>query len=119
MVHLRGHTQEKTYKCNQCSHAFYDSSTLKKHLRTHTGEKPYKCHICTKKFTQSGNLKRHLLVHKKYDEDIQEKIDCNSNNLLGGYQFEWSKYCEKNIVNREELKLDEYNPYNDFFSSNY
>jgi len=72
LVHLRAHTQEKTYECNMCSQAFCDSSTLKKHIRTHTGEKPYECHLCDKKFTQSGNLKRHLTVHKKYDE-IQKK----------------------------------------------
>ena len=72
LVHLRAHTQEKTYKCHLCPLAFCDSSTLKKHVRTHTGEKPYECHLCTKKFTQSGNLKRHLAVHEKYDA-IQAK----------------------------------------------
>ncbi len=37
LVHLRAHTQEKTYKCGQCDSGFCDSSTLKKHLRIHTG----------------------------------------------------------------------------------
>ena len=72
LVHLRAHTQEKTYECHLCSLAFCDSSTLKKHIRTHTGEKPYECHLCDKKFTQSGNLKRHITVHEKYDA-IQAK----------------------------------------------
>jgi hypothetical protein len=67
LVHLRVHTDEKTYKCKYCNAGFCDSSTLKKHIRTHTNEKPYKCHLCTKSFTQSGNLKRHILVHEKYD----------------------------------------------------
>ena len=67
LVHLRAHTQEKSYTCHICPQAFCDSSTLKKHIRTHTGEKPYECHLCDKKFTQSGNLKRHLTVHEKYD----------------------------------------------------
>lgn len=71
LVHLRAHTQEKTYKCNQCDNAFCDSSTLKKHMRIHTGEKPYECHICCKKFTQSGNLKRHLSVHVKYQASTE------------------------------------------------
>jgi uncharacterized Zn-finger protein len=72
LVHLRAHTQEKTYKCTQCDHAFCDSSTLKKHMRIHTGEKPYTCNICFKKFTQSGNLKRHLNVHQKYEKATPE-----------------------------------------------
>ena len=89
LVHVRAHTQEKTYKCTECNLAFCDSSTLKKHIRTHTGtclfkcyynyyiiiilkyffkgEKPYECHLCNKSFAQSGNLKRHLVVHEKYD----------------------------------------------------
>lgn len=105
---MRGHTQEKTYKCTQCSHAFYDSSTLKKHLRTHTGEKPYKCHLCTKKFTQSGNLKRHLLVHKKYDEDLK-----NENCLIPigkNVQYEWSKYStdQFNQSNNNFNELDSF-----------
>ena len=65
MIHLKSHTQEKTYKCSMCVQAFVDSSTLKKHLRTHTGEKPYGCHICGKRFAQSGNLKRHMNMHDK------------------------------------------------------
>lgn len=68
MVHVKAHTQEKTFQCEHCNGTFCDSSTLKKHLRIHTGEKPFKCSICEKTFSQSGNLKRHFVVHQKYDD---------------------------------------------------
>ena len=118
MVHLRGHTQEKTYKCNQCSHAFYDSSTLKKHMRTHTGEKPYNCHLCTKKFTQSGNLKRHLLVHKKYEEDCQEKNFADSNKLSVDNHY-WTNYSDENTNSQNFNNYEPYNTYNDYYTSNF
>lgn len=71
MVHVKAHTQEKTFQCSHCNGTFGDSSTLKKHLRTHTGEKPFTCTICDKTFSQSGNLRRHLTVHEK-----QTPISC-------------------------------------------
>ena len=96
LVHVRAHTQEKTYKCKFCSQAFYDSSTLKKHLRTHTGEKPYECKLCAKCFTQSGNLKRHLIVHEKYDA-IQ---GVNTSNIYS------TGITDENNENRPNMKLE-------------
>jgi uncharacterized Zn-finger protein len=78
MVHLRAHTNEKTYRCRYCDHGFYDSSTLKKHERTHTGEKPYACPHCDKRFTQSGNLKRHVPMHAKYQYEQSKAVSSYS-----------------------------------------
>ena len=115
MVHLRAHTQEKTFKCNLCDNAFYDSSTLKKHLRTHTGEKPYPCTLCDKKFTQSGNLKRHLLVHQKYDyisdnNNISNQMSENSNQLsTQEFNFKMQNNDLHNLLNNFNYNYNEYN----------
>ena len=105
LVHVRAHTQEKTYKCHICLVGFCDSSTLKKHVRTHTGEKPYECHLCPKKFTQSGNLKRHLTVHDKYDV-IQAKNLSNQDSTITSDNYSSTNYYQsKNAEKVSEQKV--------------
>jgi uncharacterized Zn-finger protein len=106
LVHLKAHTQEKTYKCTYCDNSFCDSSTLKKHLRTHTGERPFVCHICSKSFSQSGNLKRHLTVHEKYEtygtETSSPPSECVSqeqatqDSVSAQPAFDYSQYYQQN-----------------------
>lgn len=49
--------------CEFCQKSFKLKSNLQEHLRIHTGEKPYECDQCEYKFTSCGSLKHHVLKY--------------------------------------------------------
>ncbi|XP_059904954.1 zinc finger protein 431-like isoform X2 [Gadus macrocephalus] len=63
IVHMRTHSGENPYKCDQCTKGFSLKRHLKSHMRTHSGEKPYKCDQCTKRYRRTSHLKRHIMTH--------------------------------------------------------
>ncbi|XP_045101443.1 zinc finger protein 320-like [Portunus trituberculatus] len=61
--HMLVHCAERNYKCQECSKRFNCNSKLKRHMLVHTGERHFKCEVCDKRFTCNSKLKRHMLVH--------------------------------------------------------
>ncbi len=58
-------SQEKKFKCTQCSRAYLNEANLKRHFKTHTGIKEFVCLECNDAFFTKCELKRHNLKHSR------------------------------------------------------
>lgn len=75
-LHMKIHTDENKYKCNQCKSSFVNKSSLKIHMNIHLGIL-YECHPCGKLFYRKTVLKVHLMT--KHSEEKSYKCTlCNA-----------------------------------------
>lgn len=84
--HLRTHTQERPYHCQnrECQWSFSRIHDLKRHELQHTGEKPHSCEFCHRKFARSDALKRHWKVDAVCAEALEVfKFNNNGKEPIG------------------------------------
>uniref|UniRef100_A0A8B9G9Z2 C2H2-type domain-containing protein n=1 Tax=Amazona collaria TaxID=241587 RepID=A0A8B9G9Z2_9PSIT len=55
----------KTYRCQHCSYATTLHSNFRLHLKLHTNERQFVCEECNKAFKTSDDLQKHSLIHLK------------------------------------------------------
>jgi len=51
--------------CSVCGKTCTSKSKLAQHMRVHTGERPYQCNECGRKFRQKPHLNTHMGTHWK------------------------------------------------------
>lgn len=62
--HMRVHTNERPFQCNQCPSSFKLVNHLNEHKSAiHLGLKKYQCTICGKKLNDKGNFDVHVRRH--------------------------------------------------------
>ncbi|GAB6028675.1 Zinc finger and SCAN domain-containing protein 5B, variant 2 [Chamberlinius hualienensis] len=63
MHRQRYHQDPEAFQCDICFRNLATKNSLKEHKRTHSDERPFQCHICQKVFRQPALLINHVKTH--------------------------------------------------------
>lgn len=60
----------QTYRCQQCSYATDVPNNFRLHLKIHTDERPFVCEECNETFKTSNHLQKHSLLHVTNGQEL-------------------------------------------------
>ncbi|XP_062605082.1 uncharacterized protein LOC134266894 [Saccostrea cucullata] len=64
--HMKIHTNQKDYICDECGKGFRTRACLSKHLQRHSDIRPFSCDICNRAFKVKVALRKHVALHSEY-----------------------------------------------------
>jgi len=68
--HVRKHTGERPFKCDDCDMTFMRKDHLTSHQLKHRDEKQFKCKFCDYESNRGDTLKRHC--NNKHKKEMQQ-----------------------------------------------
>ena len=74
---LRVHENYRPIQCIECSSRFLKKGDLKTHMRTHTLEKPFHCNDCDKWFAHNYTLVKHMQAFHSLPRTMYKCSECD------------------------------------------
>lgn len=109
--HIRIHSGDKPYRCDECDFACGRAIALKRHKNTHTREVMFACTHCDYATSQTYNLKVHLRTHSGERPYKCAQCDYRAGSTCAMRKHERNKHtpklpcaaCPRKFLNQEKL----------------